>query len=67
MNSVVRECLEQADAFGTVVMTSMSRRLSRPTDNHILAVPLVECIPILGVPGIVERLHELQISLLVSH
>jgi hypothetical protein len=67
MNPIVGECLEKADALGPMVVPAMGRRLSRPAHDHFVPVPLVEGIPVLRVPSVVQGLHQLKVSLLVSH
>jgi len=53
MNPIVRKCLEETNALGPMIVPTIGRRLSRPADNHIVPVPLIECIPVLSVPRII--------------
>src|SRR5581483_3442233 len=67
MDPVVRKCLEEADALSPVLVPPMRGRLGRPANNHVVLVPLVEGIPVLCVPGIIQSLHQFEVSLLVCH
>ena len=67
MDPAVRECVEEADALSPVVVPTMRGRLGRPANNHVVLVPLVEDIPILRVPGVIQSLHQFEVSLLVCH
>jgi hypothetical protein len=58
MNSIVGKCLEEANALGSMIVPAIGRRLRRPADDNIMPVPFVEDVPVLCIPGIVERLHQ---------
>ena len=54
--------------LGRVVLDTPRRlRLARPAHNHIWLVASPEDLDILGVPSVIERLHQLHVSLLSTH
>src|SRR6478735_3081133 len=64
---VVRERFEHLNGLGAVILDAVRRGLRGPTHHDLVGVALVERIPILVVPGIVESLHELQVAFFVRH
>jgi hypothetical protein len=67
MNSVIGERFEHLDPFGAMIVSPVRRGLRRPANDHIQPVTLVEGVPVLCVPGIVQRLHQLHVLLLIGH
>jgi hypothetical protein len=50
-----------------MVRDSVRGRLARPSHDDVWLVALIEGVPVLSVPGIVERLHQLHVALLGAH
>src|SRR5215207_4421272 len=65
---LVGEGLPEPPRLRDVVLNPPGRlRLARPAYDHVRLVALPEDLAILGVPGVVERLHELHVPLLNAH
>jgi len=46
------------DPFGAMIVPPVRRRLRRPANDYIGLVTLVEGVPVLCVPGIIQCLHQ---------
>src|SRR5208282_4984402 len=63
---IVRKGLEKLSCFCFVVVAAPGGvRLTWPIDRRFLSVALPEDRPVLAVPGVVQRPHQLQIPLCV--
>src|SRR5215218_11497892 len=58
---LVRKGLPELDRLLHVVLDPDGRRLSRPAHDHVRLVTLPEDLHVLGVPGVIQRLHQLHV------
>src|SRR5215207_1210826 len=64
---LVRKGLPELDRLLRVVLDPVGRRLSGPAHDHVRLVTLPEDLDVLGIPSVVERLHQLHVAFLNSH
>src|SRR5919202_1928836 len=64
---LVGKGLEEPDRFGPVIVDAMGWGLSRPADHDIRLVALGKRVEVLGVPGIVQGLHQFYVPFFCSH
>jgi hypothetical protein len=64
---LVRKGLPELDRLLHVVLDPVGRRLSRPAHDHVRLVTLPEHLHVLGVPGVIQRLHQLHVLLFGAH
>src|SRR5580704_14942274 len=62
-DTIVREGFEHLNTLLLVRHDAKRRWLVRPVHDAILSMTLAKCLPVLRVPGIVQRLHQLQVLL----
>jgi hypothetical protein len=60
---LVREGFEERDRLSLVRLDPMCRRLPRPANHGVGLVALGERFQVLGVPGVIQRLHKLHVPL----
>ena len=64
---LVRESAKKVQRLGLVRFHAVGGWLAGPADDRIRPVALRERIQILGVPGVVERLHQLFQMFFAGH
>src|SRR5829696_4930444 len=64
---LVRKGLPELDRLLRVVLDPVGRRLSGPAHDHVRLVTLPEDLDVLGVPGVIQRLHQLHVPFLNRH